>query len=264
MGIIEEVENTETVTDDGISGETEEIEGAEPLEEDVTELTDDPPKKSGIEKKIGKLTREKSEALREAAYWKGVAEGKTQAKEDTVVEEKPKTKLDPTDFETYEDYLDARDAKIREEVKSEILGEQKAKEKAQNIHTIQKQYGDARKVHDDFDEVALNPSLPINQLIIDVAMGENFAEILYELGKNPEKAAQISAMTSIQAAREIGKIEERILNPKKPTKTKTKAPEPLKPLGGGGNADATPIEKMSFKQKQAKWEKERLERLGVK
>lgn len=231
--------------------------------------TADPQKKGGVEKRIGKLTKEKSEAQREAAYWKGVAEGKTQDIEPDPEPAKPSTELDPNSFETYEEYVQASIKKGVEEGIKEglkvIKTETEQEKKLQTAQTIQAQYGDARKVHKDFDEIALNPTLPINQTIMDAAMGESFAEILYALGKAPEKAAQISMMTPLQAAREIGKIEERILNPKKPTKkTTTNAPEPIKPLGGGGNADATPIDKMSTKQKLAKWDKERREQSGVK
>ena len=263
-----ETDDTQTVTDDEISGDAE-IEDSAPSKEDVTDTTDDPPKKGGVEKKIGKLTKEKSEALREAAYWRGVAEGKKTEEVSPDPVKKVGNVLDSTDYDTYEDYLDARDAKTAERVKAEILAEilseQQKKEKVHTVQTIQTQYDKARKVYEDFDEVALAPNLPINQMVLDVALGDNFADILYALGKKPKKAAQISVMTPIQAAREIGKIEERILNPKRPTKnTITNAPEPIRPLGGGGNTDATPIEKMTFKQKQAKWEKERLEELGVK
>lgn len=232
-----------------------------PADPGVIDPAADPSKKKdGVQKKIDKLTREKGDATREAAYWKGVADGK---KEPEVV--KPaSTELDPANFETYEDYVQASIKKGIEEGIKGIQEGQKAEKKAETIQTIQKQYGEARKVHEDFNEIALNPALPINQNIMDAAMGDNFAEILYELGKNPEKAAEIAVMSPLQAAREIGKIEARITNPAiKPKPKETNAPPPV-PTVGGPSADNVPDDKKSKEQLHAKWEKTRRERMGVK
>ncbi len=194
--IIEE-ESLEPATDDVPSDEVEEKkEELTPSDEDVPDTTDGPPKKGGVEKKIGKLTKRAALAEQEAAYWKGVAEGKTQQQPPVKEEPIKPTPLDPADFGTYEDYLDAREVKIREQVRAEVLNEQKKKEKDQTIQIVQAQCVKAREKYEDFDAVALNPRLPINQMIVDVAMGENFAKILYALGKDPEKAAQIAMMKS--------------------------------------------------------------------
>lgn len=255
------IENTETVTETDESGEIVE-----------TETTPDTEKKGGIEKKFGKLTsrakvaeQRAAKAEADMAYYKGLAEGKATTETTTKKEKTTSVGLNPADFETYEEYLDARDIKIRKEVKAEILGEQEEKEKEKTAQTVQVQFTEARKKYKDFDEVALSNDHSVTEAMVQAAQGEHYADILHVLGKDHDLSARISLLPPLQAAREIGKIEERIMNPKKPIKkTDTSAPDPIETLGGGGNSDATPIDKMPFKKKMDVWEAKRKKDAGLK
>lgn len=261
---------TETVTDDTVkSGDAAETgDTAAPTgDEHVDELTaDTPEKKGGIQKKFDRLTKAKADAEREASYWRGVAESKkARDMESTPIPPVKDSKLKPEDFHTYEDYIDAV-AEQKAEAKFQASEtKRRATEANERLLIINRQYEEARKTHEDFDEVALNPTLPINQTIMDASSGENFAEILYELGKNPGKTAQIARMSPLQAAREIGKIEAKITSPKKtPTTITTKAPGPVPKVSTIITTEVVPDDKKSRKELYAKWDRERRERLGVK
>lgn len=70
-----------------------------------------------------------------------------------------------------------------------------------------------------------------NQTVMDfVVDGEVGTDVAYHLGKNPEVLGQIVKMSPMNALRELIKIEERLKSP--PPKTTTKAPDPVKPVGG--------------------------------
>ena len=83
--------------------------------------------------------------------------------------------------------------------------------------------------------------------------------------RNFEQTAQRLELDPLVCQKILGpkeKIEARITNPIKPTKTKTNAPPPVDTLGGP-SADVIPDEKKSKAQLHAKWEKARRERIGV-
>lgn len=238
---------------------------ADPAPADPT--VDDPPadppdadKKGGVQKKIDKLTKRAADADRDAAYWKGVAEGKKETP--TPVAITTETGLKPENFSSYEDFVQAVAKNAATVAGEEIRQKAEKKDEQDRQQKVQEQYAEARKVHEDFDEVVIQPSsLPINQGMMDAAMGENLGEIMYFLAKNQSKASQIMTLPPLQAAREIGKIEAQITQ-KKPIKTKSNAPPPVTTLGGG-SSDSVSDDKKSQKNLYAKWDKTRKERLGA-
>jgi hypothetical protein len=96
--------------------------------------------------------------------------------------------------------------------------------------------------YDDFEEVALNTSLPISEVML-VTMQEldNGAKILYYLGKNPSLADEIFKKSPAQQAAAIGKLDAKLF-PEESSKTEVTAPvsraaKPPRPLSGGTAAD---------------------------
>jgi hypothetical protein len=55
------------------------------------------------------------------------------------------------------------------------------------------------------------------------------SEVLYHLGKDLDEAARIMALTPLKQAAELARLAEKLKTPK----SISKAPEPIKPLGGG-------------------------------
>ncbi len=226
--------------------------------DDVT----DPPaqKKGGVQKRIDSLTAARNKAKEDAAYWRGIAEGKASNSEPATPPKEEKG-LSRDDFDTEEEYLDARvDQRI--DAKAKTSTGTSARDK---MAGIQAQYDGGREKHEDFDEVALDPTLTVNAYMLEAAQGESLPDILYHLGKDRDLAKRISLMPPMQAAKEIGKIETKITGGKSPpTKPKpSKAPAPVPKVKPGG---PTPVKTAKGTQKANfdVWEKKRREDLGVK
>jgi len=87
--------------------------------------------------------------------------------------------------------------------------------------------------HPDFQSVAFVP-----KGLEDVFVAsENGAEIAYHLGKNPAELQRITALSPVQAAYEIAKLDAKLSAPKAAA---TKAPAPINPVGGNAPAEKDP------------------------
>lgn len=100
----------------------------------------------------------------------------------------------------------------------------------------------------DFQLVLGNPALPRldNEAAKLVIASELGPQILYHLGKNPDKAARIARQNSTGQAAAIGRLEAEIQiaaksPPQKKTPTITKAPAPPTPTPAGGAARVDPM-----------------------
>lgn len=162
--------------------------------------------------------------------------------------ETPKPKQE--DFEEYDKYVEAlTDWKVDQKIKAQ---NKEAQEKEMDGRTAEaekdfrKKLDEGKERYSDFEEVAMNPTAPITQAMVQILHEcENPADIAYYLGRNTKECAAISNMTPFQAAKAIGKIEAEIKvelekNPppppppppeKKPEKKVTAAPAPIVPIG---------------------------------
>lgn len=205
--------------------------------------------KSSTEKRINKLVAQRE-------YWRGKAEARGQE----ITEPKPKPapapkELDPNDFNSDSEYRSALKEQIREELKAEIK-EPKLPAAATKYQT---QVVEARTKYDDFDEVALDPTLPVTREMFEALQGEKATDILYALGQNPEEANRIATLSPFEQAKEIGKIELRL---SKKEKNISSAPEPPKTLRGSDQIVPTkPVEDMDRSERISKWEQDRRERI---
>lgn len=213
-----------------------------------------------IEKKSAKWLRQKEELKTEAAALRRLVLGNPQPKEPEAPKPKEAQAGDTAkpkreDFQDYDLFIEAlADWKADEKVKAERTkrSEDEAKDRAEReARTARQTYTEreakAREKHEDFEEVALDNSLPINdvmaQAIID---SEEGPELLYYLGHNRKEAERISKLSPLQAIKELGKLEAKLAEspadakePKErepakaaPKKESSKAPEPIQPVGG--------------------------------
>jgi hypothetical protein len=246
---------TDTTTDDGKPNDTQRESkpkrGAESRKQELAqEIQDLLAERSRIRKEV-----EETKAVKpaEPAPAKPV-EAKTE-----TPKKPPKPNID--DFETYEawetaveeandKYLtDLADYKAKEAVKADREARQKesaeraAQEETQKTAKIwQSKVAEAKKIHDDFEEVAFNPKTPISEtmqkFIVESEMG---AEIAYQLGQDQEKASSIANMSDFNAVRELTRIELSI--PKttkedpKPNKITRSNPPPTTIGGYGTSSD---------------------------
>jgi hypothetical protein len=251
----EKVEDKETGAEDKTDGKS----GEEEVDPNIAKSKAGT--EPGVQKKIDKMRATTTAAQNDAAYWKGRAEsaelkGKpNQAEEAEEAEPVAKKALDPDDFETIEEFeeakmenmvdekLAAREKKAKEESAKEV---QATKEEEAATRTLE-QGLEAKKRYEDFDKVVKgdNPNLNVlppatAQMVLDSDVG---ADLAYKIGKDPDLATRLAKMTPAQAIREIVALEVPFVKTETtPTKQKTKtvsdAPEPISaPTGGSGGGE---------------------------
>ncbi|GAC1403873.1 MAG: hypothetical protein NVSMB64_06280 [Candidatus Velthaea sp.] len=197
--------------------------------------TEKPEKKGGFQKRIDKLTREKSElATQKAELERRLAENPA-AK---PIEKQPEGKPQASNFDTYEAYTEAlTDWKIdqREQARTKTETDRQAANAQKAVSDkFQERIAETRKRYEDFDEVLANAddqpvSAAMNQIILE---SEHGPEVVYFLAQNLDQAAAIAKLSPLAAARAIGKIEAGFSKPDSETKPAvSKAPPPIKPVG---------------------------------
>lgn len=146
---------------------------------------------------------------------------------------KTQTALPPIDqFETPEAYAEA-------------LAEKRAQELVQQRELVRQQTEIMEKYHDreeearikyaDFEQVAYNPNLPVTDAMAAVIRASEIGpELAYHLGSNPSEAQRISKLSPFLQAKEIGRIEAKLLE-SPPVKKTTSAPAPIKPVTARGS-----------------------------
>lgn len=250
------------------SEDSEQLEAKEDGDEESEEkeVQDKPKAKGGFKKKIDKLTSKLSAKEQEAEYWRNraLAQSAPEPQGDESAKKIEATGApSPDDFDTQAEYIQAitewnlnkREAKKQADDKAaqtlaakEALVE-KYKTQAEALAT---QHEDYDEVMEGADDIIVPPT--IQQMILESEVG---AQLAYEFAKNKDEFAKICALPDLQAAKEFGKFEDRVLKaePKqKPVEAKTtKAPKPITPVGGkSAGAIAKSPDEMNF-QEFKKW-----------
>ena len=83
-------------------------------------------------------------------------------------------------------------------------------------------------------------------MVIAMSDADNAGDIAYFLGKNTDEAKRISKLSTIAQAKEIGKLEVKLVR-SPPAKKQTSAPDPIEPVGGGDATDKA-VEDMEFSE----------------
>lgn len=207
------------------------------------------PKPKGVQKRLDELTRQRRDAERDRDYWRELAMTKSganppategQTKTETTDTLKPPVEAD------YEKYEDFQRALARYEVRQEFaaanarqLEADKAAAAARRAETAKAKLLEASKRYEDFERVAFNDEVPISPAMAEAMQdSDKFGDIAYWLGSNPDEAARIAQLSPLAAAREIGKIEDKLLNPPKPKQTS--APPPVKTVKTGDTPTKDP------------------------
>lgn len=225
------VETSEATTEQATT-ETVETDQAEPDTGDDDAAK--PRKKPGVHNRIDELTRQKHDALREAEYWRAKAQ------------EASKTDLDALDYD------DALIAKLK------IAERQERAAAAQDHATkaVEQQFAElestAREKWADYDTVTRNPNVPITPDMADLIKDSEYGpEIAYHFGKNPTEAARYAALSGLQLAREMGRLEAKLTAPKPLPK---QPPTPVSPVGANKSGGSSDPSKMSMAE-YAAWRK---------
>jgi len=130
-------------------------------------------------------------------------------------------------FESTEAYADALAYQKAEEL---IAKREAAKQQSQVLESYHDLEEEARGKYDDFEQVAYNPKLPITNVMAETIQSSDVGpELAYYLGSNPKEADRISRMTPLSQAKEIGKIEAKLVS-SPPVRKTTSAPSPISPV----------------------------------
>ena len=246
---------------------------AENTDKDKKEVKEDD-LKDPVEKRIGKLTKKWRTTERERDFERAKrleAEAElAKLKSQIPAADKPKRE----DFEDDAEFLEAlTDWKVESKLKthSEVvtkkIGEDAEKQAATEIEQELEEISEkGQDKYEDYSTVVFDKDLVLTQGMVETALLTDIAEdILYYLGKNPDISAAIGEMSALRAAKEIGKIEARLVAEKKkpdekkadppaPAKKLTQTPEPIDPVRSTGAIDKDPSQ-MSAKEYRAWREK---------
>lgn len=234
QGTIEQTQQTETTTTETQTAEQTEKTGSEPTQEKEPQEV--------------KLRRRAQSAEQEAAYWRGVAEAGGKKPEEPQVRQ-PEGPPTLDQFENYDDFLIAK----AEYGFSQKQEQQRAAEASQRIKdSYNERYRKAIEKHPDLPEISRafiqNRSIPQNPAMAQAIMESDIGpEIVYHLGQNAQEAIRIASLSPVAAAREIGKIEAKLITaPIKEPNTISQAPEPIKAVGTKGTVGNFDYEKTSM------------------
>tara|TARA_R110000823_G_scaffold225669_3_gene353426 strand:- start:784 stop:1605 length:822 start_codon:yes stop_codon:yes gene_type:complete len=194
--------------------------------------------KPKLQERIDEITRQRHEAQREAAYWRGLAEA-AQPKEAPAEASEPKSE----DFEDYGAYVRAL-AKFEAKALVKAEFEQQRTQKAQEAQaTTWQQRADAAKAElPDFEKVMATSTAPMSHAMAEAIKGSDIGpKVAYHLAQNPEIADRLSRLEPMAAAREIGRLEASLSVKTEPIpKRITSAPVPPTPIGSGRSTSGEP------------------------
>ncbi len=203
-----------------------------------------------LEKRLAKERRKREELNRRLAVTEELAL-RSRPKD----EPKPSSGEDPEperdNFENYELYSRAlarwegrqayREERTKEREESERTKTQEEKRKL--ARTFQEHAAKVKKDIADFDEVMESSEAPMTDAMAAAIMSadEMGPKLAYHLAKHPEEAERIASLPVPRQAAEMGKLEVKLSTPETEPKTPSKAPAPIKPVGGkGGPSDEMP------------------------
>jgi hypothetical protein len=215
----------------------------------------------GPQKRINKAVAKQREAERRAEQLareneelkKGSGKQPEQKKEAPKAEAQDAKKPEAANFTSYEDYVEAlTEWKVeqRERAREAKEAERKRAEASESHKKAWEKKVDAvREKHEDYDDVMEEAgSTPISRAMHNaIAESDIGPELAYYLATNTEEAARIAKLNPYQAAKEMGRIEDKLTEApadkkpaedKKPKAEKKELPKPARTVGGG----ATPKE----------------------
>jgi hypothetical protein len=218
-----------------------------------------PKKKAKVQKRIDKLVKDRAKAeTRAERLERENSELKAKLGDKP---ESPKEEPQETDFESYDEYLDAIETYEAEAASPEPDPAPKADQTAtgdepaftdsqQEALSALKAVVDEADKPADFDAVAMAEDVPITAPMIEVlAECDDPAKVMYALGSDKSLAGEIANMSGAKQALAIAKLDMGRAIPPKPQSSST-APDPIAPASGVTIPDKAPSE-MSFKEFEA-------------
>jgi len=238
--ISEPVENVESTTT------------PEALEQgSAAETPEEKPKGNKVQERINQLTREKYEQRTKNQELEARLKELEARKVEPVKQELAAPKED--EYDDYSDYQTAQADYIAETATNRayerMATEQQARVDSSNEQTRQETLHSKKKAFDqnvdtkranfeNFEDVAYGHDFMDTDLAEQIFDMDKGPEVAYHLGAHLDEAERIYALTPVQRARELTKLEYQVqaLTPKKVSD----APDPIEPLGGSEAKEIDP------------------------
>jgi len=158
-----------------------------------------------------------------------------------AVEVAPPAPLPPVDsFADAQSYAEA----LAEQKAQELLARRDAaQQQTAVLEAYQDREEDARVKYDDFEQVAYNPNLRVTDAMAQTIQASEIGpDVIYYLGTNPKEADRIARLPVLLQAKEIGKLEAKLVSDP-PVKRTSTAPAPIAPVNartsGSNSYDTT-------------------------
>lgn len=187
-----------------------------------------------LQRRIDKLTRARYDAAREAAYWRGRAEGTLPAPGETEIREDGRPKQEA--YESYEGYLEAlTDWKLSTRLIEERAGMEELHQMQTLDQGFEAQVQAARAEFPDFDQRVYDPDLRISEIMREIIIrtGDG-ARLAYHLGQHPSEAARIAALPEVGQIMALGRLQATLEGAHRATPST--APAPIHPVRGSAPA----------------------------
>lgn len=226
--------------------EGEKPEGAEQQQAEKSEQ----PKKGGVQKRIDELTRKAHEAEREAAFWREQAAKSQAPSTDAAKPARDDFATDADYFEALADYkAEQKVGEFRKQQQAEALNKAEQTQTATRFELYQERVAASLEAIPDYAEVVGASDVPAAPHVLESILdSDSGPQLAYHLAKNPDVAQRLNELTPVQAAREIGRLEAQLAQPKTettPPKRTTSAPPPINPVRGSNGQFSKAPEQMS-------------------
>jgi hypothetical protein len=156
------------------------------------------------------------------------------------------------DFTDYDQYIEAltdwkTDQKFaqREAEQARKQAEKSQQTEAERTNERQNELlENGERKYDDFEDVVKSDKTVYSRAAyLSILESDQSADIVYHLAKNPDEAKRISELPAYAQAKEIGKLEDKLLQ--KPKPKPSNAPEPITPIEGSKSFQKK-LEDMSY------------------
>lgn len=217
----EEVAEVETTAEADAESETAEKEEAE--------------EKPKPDPKIAKAKYEARELKRQNARLMKMLEQQNEVVSNVTRKEVKPPRIE--DFETMDDYIEAQ-FEYRDSQKGSKETKATTEIPAIDDFSVSRDELSANGVekYEDFEDVVFDESVRITSemadAIFDIEDGELQVDVAYFLGNNPKEAARIARLSERRQIAEITKLEMKISSKSSAKAKPSKAPAPIKPVGG--------------------------------
>ena len=212
--------------------------------QDAPEDEAEKPKKPrrSAQQRINELTKQKREAEREVEFWRDKA-GSAPKYDDYDTDAEYQSAISAH----HSRQIQAESQEVRIKAAEEEISRAKEAEKAEVAREWHSKVAEIKARKPDFETVAYNA--PISDEVSQiVAQMEKGADVAYHLGKNPDLARQISRLSPVQAAMQLGRIEAAV---SRESPKVSNAPPPVKPLSGGTGAAPTDLAALDYEAYRA-------------